>query len=70
LTKFEKTYDYVIAIFSDSASYLEKMISELKQSINIKVFHIKDVAHLIHISVDKALNLTEFAAVKDLALNK
>jgi hypothetical protein len=68
LTKFDKTYDDVIAIFSDSASYLEKMISELKQSINSKVFHIKDVAHLIHISVDKALNLNEFAAVKDLII--
>jgi hypothetical protein len=43
LTKFDKTYDDVIAIASDSVSYLEKIISELKQLINIKVFHIKDL---------------------------
>lgn len=52
----DKTYDDIIAIATDSASYMKSMIKKIRTEKNIpNLIHVSDVAHLVHIAVDKAI---------------
>jgi DNA-binding ferritin-like protein (Dps family) len=69
LEEFSLTFNDVLAICSDSAEYMKKLVSDIKTNYNNSLFHITDVSHLIHISVMKSLksqffNETENSIVK------
>jgi hypothetical protein len=66
LSDFDKSYEDVIVLCSDSAEYMKKLFSEIKLSFNSKIQHITDVSHLIHNSVMKALNSNQFIETKSL----
>ena len=48
--------DDLLAISSDSAEYMSKLVKDLQKSQCPQLIHIKDIAHLIHVTVDHALH--------------
>ena len=68
LSKYDRTFDDVLAIASDSAQYMVKLVGDIMQSINRKLYHIKDIAHLIHIAVDKATNIQEMQDLRNIII--
>lgn len=53
---FNEDWDDLLAISSDSAEYMSKLVRDLQKSQCPQVIHIKDVAHLLHVAVDHALH--------------
>ncbi|KAH7975838.1 hypothetical protein HPB52_006183 [Rhipicephalus sanguineus] len=43
-----KTWKDVVAVATDSAEYMRKMVREICQAEGIQILHVKDIAHLIH----------------------
>ncbi|KAL3207371.1 hypothetical protein MRX96_010163 [Rhipicephalus microplus] len=43
-----KTWKDVVAVATDSAKYMRKMVREICQAEGIQILHVKDIAHLIH----------------------
>ncbi|KAH7940181.1 hypothetical protein HPB52_022096 [Rhipicephalus sanguineus] len=43
-----KTCKDVVAVATDSAEYMRKMVREICQAEGIQILHVKDIAHLIH----------------------
>ncbi|KAH8032298.1 hypothetical protein HPB51_024075 [Rhipicephalus microplus] len=43
-----KTWKDVVAVATDSAEYVRKMVREICQAEGIQILHVKDIAHLIH----------------------
>ena len=56
LQNFNKDWDDLLAISTDSAEYMNKLVKDLQKSHCPQLIHIKDVAHLIHVAVDHALH--------------
>ena len=53
----------VMAISSDSAEYLSKLVRDLKMSYNQKLLHIKDIPHLIHVASIQSEAMTDIRQV-------
>ncbi|KAK8767368.1 hypothetical protein V5799_005850 [Amblyomma americanum] len=51
-----KTWKDVVAVATDSAEYMRKMVREICEAEAINILHVKDLAHLIHVSVDHAIS--------------
>ncbi|KAH7955633.1 hypothetical protein HPB52_001964 [Rhipicephalus sanguineus] len=48
LLTVRKTWKDVVAVATDSAEYMRKMVREICQAEGIQILHVKDIAHLIH----------------------
>ncbi|KAH7942464.1 hypothetical protein HPB49_024433 [Dermacentor silvarum] len=48
LLTVDKTWKDVVAVATDSAEYMRKMVREICQAEGIQILHVKDIAHLIH----------------------
>jgi hypothetical protein len=67
IKKVEKNWNDVLTISSDSASYMLRFFDSLKDE-NEKIFHINDIAHLIHNSVHNAFTLSEMSEIRQIII--
>ncbi|KAH8009152.1 hypothetical protein HPB51_010942 [Rhipicephalus microplus] len=63
-----KTWKDVVAVATDSAKYMRKMVREICQAEGIQILHVKDIAHLIHVSVDHAISLPCMSDVRSVVI--
>lgn len=63
-----KTWKDVVAVATDSAEYMRKMVREICQAEGIQILHVKDIAHLIHVSVDHAISLPCMSDVRSVVI--
>ena len=56
LQNFGKDWSDLLAISSDSADYMSKLVRDLQQSYCAQLLHIKDIAHLVHVTIDHAIH--------------
>ncbi len=61
LENIGKELNDVIAIASDSASYMNKAIGELS---NDNILHVNDVSHLIHNCIIEGFKVSEIQTLK------
>ena len=54
LQNFNRDWDDLLAISTDSAEYNSKLVKDLQKSHCPQLTYIKDFAHLIHVAVDHA----------------
>jgi hypothetical protein len=68
LEKYGINWDDVLAISTDSAEYMRKMVKDIKTFQNKNILHVPDISHLIHVSIIEALKLEEFEQLRDVLL--
>ena len=68
LGEFGKDFSDMMAMSSDSAEYLAKLVRDLQMSYNHKLLHIKDVAHLIHVAIDFAIKSGVMADIRQVVI--
>jgi hypothetical protein len=68
LHRYEKSWDDVLAIASDSANYMKSLVNDIRASNNEKLLHVNDIAHLIHVTVNEALNHESYKEVREILL--
>ena len=68
LNDFNKHWDDLLAISSDSAEYMGKLVRDLQRSHCPQVFHIKDIAHLVHVAIDHAIHSPAMNDVRKLVI--
>ena len=64
LSEFGKSFEDVMAISSDSAEYMAKLVRDLQMCHSHKLLHIKDIPHLIHVAVDYAIQSEAMADIR------
>lgn len=62
--KVGKTWHDVIAVSSDSAEYVRKMVKDIRASEVVKTVHVRDVPHLLHVTVNHALSSDSVSDVR------
>jgi hypothetical protein len=68
LGEYGKGFRDVMAISSDSAEYLSKLVRDLQMSYNQKLLHIKDIPHLIHVAIDFAIQSKAMADIRQVVI--
>ena len=68
LHNYGKTFNDVLVLASDSAQNMVKLVQDINESGTKSIFHIKDIAHLIHVAVDKAVNIDELKDLRDIII--
>lgn len=59
----------VIAIRSDSAQYMLKMVNDIHVGEGVsKLLHVTDIAHLIHVAVDTALSCSAMSDARKVVI--
>jgi hypothetical protein len=61
-SRIQKKYIDVIAIASDSAPYMIKLVQDINNAHEVSILHIRDLPHLLHVTVISAL---QSSACKD-----
>lgn len=68
LYEYQLSYNSIIAIASDSAEYMNKLVKDMREIENRHIIHIRDAAHPIHNVLIKAIDLKCFSEVKEFVL--
>jgi hypothetical protein len=68
ITKIGKTWNDVINISSDSATYMKKFVESIQITNNSQLVHINDIAHLVHVSVYYGFKIDEMEEVRSLII--
>lgn len=68
LGEFGKDFRDMMAMSSDSAEYLAKLVRDLQMSYCPKLLHIKDVPHLIHVAIDFAIQSEGMADIRQVVI--
>jgi hypothetical protein len=68
ITNIGKTWNDVITVSTDSASYMKKFFETVKRECNPQLVHINDIAHLVHVSVSYGFAIKEMKEIRDLIL--
>jgi len=67
LIKIDETWNEVITISTDSASYMKAFVESIKNNNN-KIIHINDISHLIHVSIFHGFGINEMVKIRKLII--
>ncbi len=68
ITKMGKTWQDIITISSDSASYMLKLTDSLKKDCKNNLIHINDISHLIHVSISHAFSIKNMEEIREIII--
>lgn len=68
LENYGKSWHDVIAISSDSAEYMRRAVKDIREAEGVNIVHVKDLPHLLHVAVSKALLLDSISDIREVVI--